>query len=140
MAFRRNKYLYIAPVHLGNVAANDSNFTGRMDPDDIVTFGECKKESGKDRASVHFALMDSCMYFLLVVPFQADLDLLTQEVLFRINDQRPDALPDIQHRRLLMNSLNILLYHLYAPPRFSRSAIGGRTPTNVRPPIALSFI
>src|SRR5581483_1048364 len=43
-----NVDLTITPVNLGNLSTADRNLTGRMHPDDVVTGGECEKESGED--------------------------------------------------------------------------------------------
>ncbi len=101
----------VAPVYLSDLTTNDCDITGGVTPDSIVTCMKCEKEGGEHRTPVDLAFQDLSVHPVSIVTFRADLDFPAKQFLPGIDDQRPNVLPNIQHRMFDMNPLNICFSH-----------------------------
>src|SRR5579859_6799381 len=101
------------------MTAGNCDLSGRMRPDDVVSFRKSSIDTGVDDTTIEPAFPYGGMHqFSRIVALQTDLDFLATPFLTRIDDQRANILSYIKHDVFGIHPVNSALDHLFSSPLF----------------------
>ena len=102
-----------APIHLGHGAAGDRDLIAAMvvPPDGVRTGRERGKDRGEQGAPTQAPFQNRGVRPEPIVPVRAGLDLPAAKRLRGMDDQRPDAVPNVQDDMPAGRPLNVSRHH-----------------------------